>query len=99
MDESKCASHGLSRVNSCNWCAKPICKQCMEYSGGKKYCTHCFSKLKKGSVASLLHKTWGEKPKDSIINIDPALDASEIKRRKQIIAIKERARKIYGEKL
>ena len=95
--EFKCSVHGLTRENTCNWCGQPICKQCIEASYMRKYCTRCYTKLSKGSFAKYLDKQWGEKPKERLFNIDPMLTDEEIEKKKQMLEIKEKAKKIMGE--
>ncbi|MFH1590063.1 MAG: hypothetical protein ABIB43_05850 [archaeon] len=98
MSENKCPVHGLFVETTCSWCGDPICKNCIESSNLRKYCTKCYGKLTKGSVANFLDKKpWGEKPEGKIRNVTPGLSEEEIKKKRQMLEIKEKARKIMGE--
>lgn len=97
MDKDKCSVHGLFFETTCSWCGDQICKNCIEACNNRKYCIKCYGKLNKSSISRFLNRTWGEKPTEKVLNIDSSLSEEEIKRKKQALEIKERARKIMGE--
>ncbi|NQU98823.1 hypothetical protein HQ533_05110 [Candidatus Woesearchaeota archaeon] len=97
MNEMKCSVHGLYHETTCSWCGDSICKQCIEAGDGKKYCTKCYHKISKGSVARFLNKkTLGEKPGEKVFNIDPMLTEEDIKKKRQALEIREKAKKILA---
>ncbi|MBU0472507.1 MAG: hypothetical protein KKF89_06340 [Nanoarchaeota archaeon] len=98
MNELKCSVHGLYQETTCSWCGESICKQCIEASDGRKYCTKCYQKLSKNSAARFLDRSWGEKPGEKVVNVDPMLTDDELKKKKQMLEIRARAKKIMSEK-
>jgi|FLOH01.1.fsa_nt_gi hypothetical protein len=97
MDEFKCPIHNLSRMDGCNWCGNPICKQCIEACDNKRYCPKCYSTLSKTSFAKRVATVWGEKPERKVTNFDPSLDKEEAKKIRQTLEVTKRAKKILGE--
>ncbi|MFH1769938.1 MAG: hypothetical protein ABH828_00075 [archaeon] len=98
MDKDKCRTHGLFFETTCSWCGDQICKNCIEACNGRKYCLTCYKKLNTGTVSRYFNKPWGEKPEKKIVNVDSSLSEDEIKRKRQALDIKEKARKILSEK-
>lgn len=98
MSELKCIVHERTRVDSCNWCGTSICQYCLQASNSKKYCPKCYTKISKNSVAGFLKREVAKKD-DRILNIDPMMSKEDIKKRKQMLEIREKARKILGESL
>ncbi|MBC8494522.1 hypothetical protein H8D36_00030 [archaeon] len=96
MDEFKCPVHGLTRETTCSWCSTPICKQCIEASYGKKYCPRCYSKVSKNTFARTFMPR-GDAPTDKVTNIDPTLTEEDLKKRRQMLEIKDKAKKIMAE--
>ncbi|MBU1200966.1 MAG: hypothetical protein KJ583_01475 [Nanoarchaeota archaeon] len=99
MEELKCRVHGLSFASTCSWCSDPICEQCLLANNGRKYCVRCYMRLTKNSVADFLDKKkerYGEKPTEKILNIDPSLDEEEVKKRRKMLDIREKAKSVLG---
>ncbi|MAG38982.1 hypothetical protein CMO90_02735 [Candidatus Woesearchaeota archaeon] len=93
----KCKFHGLSFETGCNWCGEQICEQCIMAHDGRKYCSKCYTKLTKTGLKRFLKRSWGEKPDDKVLNVDPMLNEEELKKKKQMLEIREKAKKILGE--
>lgn len=96
MAEEKCEVHGLSRETSCSWCGKTICKQCIESSDLRKYCTKCYYKLSKNTVAKYLDDR--HQHQETKQNIDPSLSDEDLEKKKQMLEMKDTAKKIMAGK-
>ncbi|MFC2134058.1 hypothetical protein ACFLTH_05520 [Bacteroidota bacterium] len=93
LDDWKCSEHGLPRVSSCSWCSEPICRDCIEASGLKKYCPKCYTKISKNSLASTFRQRPERNPDEKIMNIDTSLSEEDIKLYRKKLEAKEKANK------
>ena len=78
----RCLKHQIECLYNCGWCAKPICDECVEYAGGKKYCDKCWAKKQQMTPAQDTSAAQAPRPRVAIRNVDPSLDpqAAEKKR-------------------